>query len=103
MQKGMLIFSDYVGKEIDNFIWYITMINGEMTLFSNDLYLTVDNNKNIIGSQWMTNWKFEIRNNKYLFYLNDKNNVLTLNGNIARLESENPNKIQIFELFDIIL
>ena len=103
MEKGMFIFIDYVGKEIDNFIWYITMINGEMTLFSNDLYLTVDNNKNIIGSQWMTNWKFEIRNNKYLFYLNDKNNVLTLNGNIARLESENPNKIQIFELFDIIL
>ena len=103
MEKGKFIFGDYVGKEIDNFIWYITMINGEMTLFSNDLYLTVDNNKNIIGSQWMTNWRFEIRNNKYLFYLNDKNNVLTLNGNIAKLESENPNKIQIFELFDIIL
>ena len=47
MVNGMFIFSDYIGKEIDNFIWYITVINGEMTLFSNGLYLTLDNNKNI--------------------------------------------------------
>ena len=103
MENGIFKFNDYAGKEIDIILWYITIINDEITLFSNDLYLTVDNNKNITGSEWMTNWKFEKRNTKYLFYYKDKNNVLTLNGNNASLEKENPYRIQQFELFDIIL
>ena len=103
MEKGMPKFKDYLGKDIDEFFWYITIINGEITLFSNDFYLSVDDNKNIKGSEWMTNWKYEEKNNKFLLYYIDKNNVLTLDGNNARLEKENSNKIQQFELFDYIL
>jgi hypothetical protein len=103
MEKGIPKFIDYEGKEINILFWYITVINGEITLFSNGFYLSVDNYKNIKGSEWMTNWKFENKNGKYLFYYVDKNNVLTLNGNNARLEYENSNKIQKFDLFDIIL
>ena len=103
MEKGMPKFKDYLGKDMDEFFWYITIINGEITLFSNDFYLSVDDNKNIKGSEWMTNWKYEEKNNKFLLYYIDKNNVLTLDGNNARLEKENSNKIQQFELFDYIL
>ena len=103
MEKGMPKFKDYLGKDIDEFFWYITIINGEITLFSNDFYLSVDDNKNIKGSEWMTNWKYEEKNNKFLLYYIDKNNVLTLDGNNARLEKENSNKIKKFELFDYIL
>ena len=103
MENKILTFKDYNGKQIDNFVWYVTIINDEITFFSNDLYISLDNNKNIKGSEWMTNWKYEKKNDKYLFYYKDKNNVITLDGNNARLESENYNKIQQFELFDIQL
>ena len=49
----------------------------------------------------MTNWKYEQKNSKYLFYYKDKNNVLTLDGNNARLESQNSKKFQYFDIFDI--
>ena len=103
MENKILTFKDYNGKQIDNFVWYVTIINDEITFFSNDLYISLDNNKNIKGSEWMTNWKYEEKNNKFLLYYIDKNNVLTLDGNNARLEKENSNKIQQFELFDYIL
>ena len=102
MENGMPKFQDYQGEIIDQFFWYITIINDEVTLFSNDLYLAVDDYKNIKGSEWMTKWKFEKKNEKYLFYYIEKNNVLTVDGNNAILTNENYNKFQQFELFDII-
>ena len=102
MENGIPKFNDFEGKEIEKFYWYITIINEEITLFSNDLYLSIDNNNNNIkGSEWMTNWKYEQKNSKYLFYYKDKNNVLTLDGNNARLESQNSKKFQYFDIFDI--
>ena len=103
MENGVPKFMDYEGVEINQFFWYITIINGEVTLFSNDFYLSVNENNNIEGSQFMINWKYEEKNSKYLFYYKDKNYVLTLDGNNTRLEKENSKKFQQFQLFDIIL
>ena len=103
MKEGKVIFEGYEGKDIEQFIWYVTILDDEMTLFSNDSYLFVDekNNMEIKGSEWMINWKCEEKNKKYLFYYKDKNNVLTLSGDNALLEKENGSNSQLFEVLDM--
>jgi hypothetical protein len=103
MEKGKVKFEGYEGNDIQQFIWYVTILDDEMTLFSNDSYLFVDekNNMEIKGSEWMINWKYEAKDEKYLFYYKDKNNVLTLSGDNALLKKENNNDVQLFELLDI--
>ena len=93
---------EYEGIDIKELVWYITIINGEITLFSNDFYLNVDNNKEVICSEFMNNWKYEEIDSNYLLFSQNKNYVLTLDGNNVILEKENiSNNSQLFELFDI--
>ena len=103
MEKGKVKFEGYEGNDIQQFIWYVTILDDEMTLFSNDSYLFVDekNNMEIKGSEWMINWKYEAKDEKYLFYYKDKNNVLTLSEDKALLKKEDKNDVQLFELLDI--
>ena len=94
---------EYEGIDIKELVWYITIINGEITLFSNDFYLNVDNNKEVICSEFMNNWKYEEIDSNYLLFSQNKNYVLTLDGNNVILEKENiSNNSQLFELFDIL-
>ena len=101
MDKGEVKFKNYEKEDIEQFIWYATILNGEMTLFSKDYYLYVDEENNIKGSEWMINWKYEKENSKYFFYYKDKNNVLTLSQNNALLEKRNRSKRQLFHLLDM--
>ena len=94
--------------DVKKYIWYVTLMNGEITLYSNDSYLggNVDSKK-AAGEEFMQRFKYEeIKNNKYteyLIYYNDKNNVLTVSGNQAILQSvSNNNEYQKFKLIEEI-
>ena len=45
-----------IGSE--SLIWYVTMINSEITFFSNNFYLNIDKS-NLIGNKYMIIWKYE--------------------------------------------
>ena len=88
-----------IGSE--SFIWYVTMINSEITFYSNNLYLSMDKS-NLISSKYMIIWKYEKKEDKYLFYFNKKENTLTVKKNKAIIK-KNKNKMnQLFKLIEII-
>ena len=88
-------------KEIDPFFWYVTIIDDEITFYSNESYLGVDG-KNINGNEYMVRWKFElIQNDTYIFYYETKNNVLTENKNkLILCQKDLKNYGQYFVLID---
>ena len=101
-------FKSISDLDVKKYIWYVTLMNGEITLYSNDSYLggNVDSKK-ATGEEFMQRFKYEeIKNNKYteyLIYYNDKNNVLTVSGNQAILQSvSNNNEYQKFKLIEEI-
>ena len=97
-------FLDYQGIELSNLYWYVTIINGEITLFSKGYYLYINQNQNVAGIELMKPWKYEIYNNsKFLFYIQDKNYTLTLyNNNLILKNVDNYSfNNQLFDLIDI--
>ena len=76
--------------EINLFVWYVTLLGDEITLYSNGSYLGADTDSNkAIGEEFMKKFKFEkINNNEYLIYYDDKNHVLTINGDELILAKE---------------
>ena len=97
-------FIPYENLDIDSAIWYITNIDNEITFYSNEFYLGIDEKEKMVkGFEDMNNWKFEVINKKYLIYYENKNNVLTINENKALLKEEDENKQnQLFDLIDVI-
>ena len=94
-------FVPYESREISPLLWYVTLIDNEITLFSNNSYLFVDeNNKIVKGDQYMKRWKYEVINKQFLIYYENKNNILTNNGNKAIIYSKNDN--QLFDFVDEI-
>ena len=90
----------------DLYIWYVTIIEKEITLFCNGYYLGANI---ILGKvtckKYIQKYKYEIiKNNKYLFYYDDKNNVLSIDvKNNLIIEKENPyTKNQIFKLIEYL-
>ena len=84
--------------------WYVTMIGNEITLYSNGSYLGADvNTGRAKGEQFMKRYKYEkINNMEYIFYYENKNNILTIKGNNAILQKENYNRTnQKFKLLEI--
>ena len=82
-------------------------MGNEITLYSNESYLGADiDSKKATGEEFMktyeNSYKFEkINDNEYLIYYQDKNNVLTVNGNNAILQKKNFNKAsQTFKLVE---
>ena len=80
--------------DISQYNWYVTLMDGEITLYSNESYLGANiNTKEPTGEEFMKTFKYEkIKANEYLIYYNDKNNVLTVSGNKAILQGESYNK-----------
>ena len=92
------------GKEINLLVWYITLIDKEITLFSNESYLSYNPKaKNIIGEKYMVRLNFEeVKKNNFMFYFKNKDYILTKDGNKSIVSKKNKNYLnQIFELFDL--
>ena len=87
-----------IGSE--SLIWYVTIINSEITFFSNNFYLNMDKS-NLIGSKYMIIWKYENKEDKYLFYFNKKENTLTIKNNKAIIKKSKNKKNQLFKLIEI--
>ena len=84
--------------------WYVTMIGNEITFYSNGSYLGADVNKGKAkGEPFMKRYNYEkIDNMEYIFYYENKNNILTIKGNNAILQKENYNRTnQKFKLLEI--
>ena len=88
-----LIFPCFRNEYVKLYFWYVTLIDNEITLFSNDRYLGINtNSKKVVGEEFLKRFKFkQISKNEYLIYYNDKNNVLTVKGNEIIIEKENSN------------
>ena len=84
--------------------WYVTMIGNEITFYSNGSYLGADESKGKAkGEPFMKRYNYEkIDNMEYIFYYENKNNILTIKGNNAILQKENYNRTnQKFKLLEI--
>ena len=92
-------------KNNKNYVWDVTLINDEITLFLNGYYLDVDEDQeNITGCQFMKVWKFKKIKDCYAFiYPNKKiNNILSMEGHIFKVNKAKIEKNEIFQLIDII-
>ena len=98
-----LIEQDIVDINLN--IWYVTIIENEITLFCNGYYLGTNVDlKTITCKKYMEKFKFEIiNNNNYLFYYDNKENILTIDENrnliIEKEKSDRTNqKFKLIEL-----
>ena len=103
MENGKVKFKSYEGLETNFLIWYITIIDNEITLYSNEFYLDADKNEGIVkGNPYMKRWKCEKKDSEYLIYFEDKNNILTIDGDKALLKNLYQNqRNQLFSFIDI--
>ena len=86
--------------ETEKYVWYVTLMNNEITLFSNGSYLYFDMNSDTAKYKGMEIFNYEEINKKYFIYYKDKNNVLTIDGDNLIFTKENPNKKN--QLFDFV-
>ena len=89
----------------ENYIWDVTIIDDEITLFLNGNYLDVDkDNESIIGCKYMKIWKFKKINDEYYFIYPKKNNnnILSIEGNLLKVNKEQPGNNELFQLIDVI-
>ena len=102
--EGKVEFVSYEGRDIDRLFWYSIIINNEITFFSNNFYLSFDENLKIVnGYQYMKRWKYEIEKLNFIIYFENKNNILTENEDKAIITGLNNNKEnQIFQFIDIL-
>ena len=96
-------FNDSNNFDTKPYIWNVTIIGKEITFFSNGSYLGVDLQKGkVTGEEFMKRFNFEKFNyNEYIFYYENKNYVLTANGNHVIIQKENFNRTnQRFKLIE---
>ena len=86
-------FKSVDNSDVNSYIWYITLMDNEITLYSNGNYLGVNtNSKKATREEFMKTFKFEkIGKNDYIIYFDDKNNVLTVSGSNAIIQKESYN------------
>ena len=102
--KRNLFFNSSTNLNVNLYEWYVTIIGNEITFYSNGSYLGGDKNtRRATGEQFMKRYCFEkIDNMEYIFYYENKNNILTIKGNEAFLQKENYNRAnQRFKLLEI--
>ena len=91
-----------VHLDVNLYFWKVTILDGEMTLYSNDGYLGADLNQyKVTGEEFMQRYKYEQKNKgEFILYYQDKNNVLTSNGNELILQKENYDSSQLFKMVE---
>ena len=84
--------------------WDITIVNNEITFFSNGFYLDVENDI-VIGKQYMKIWNFKkVAKGFYFFTYPGKkeNNILSAAENIIKVNKSKIGKSEQFKLIDVI-
>ena len=85
--------------------WDITILDNEITLFSNGFYLDLNkNNENTIGLKYMKKWNFE-KNEEYYNFIypeKDNNNILSIEGEEIIVNKEKAGENEIFQLIDVL-
>ena len=100
-ENGDPCFKSSEKIEADKFFWYITLINNEITLFSNESYLYFNKNSDVAKFKAMDIFKYEQKGKNFLIYYRNKNNVLTVKGDKISFKKESSNKDnQLFEFID---
>ena len=95
-----------VNKSEEKCLWEVTLIDNDITFFSNGFYLDIDNkNKEIaIGSKEMKKWYFDALDNNCYYFINieeGKNCYLTMEDDEdVRVNKKDPCKNSIFQLND---
>ena len=76
--------------DVNLYFWYVTLMDNEITLYSNGNYLGANlESKKTTREEFMKIFKFDkINENEYLIYFNDKNNMLTVDGSKAIIQKE---------------
>ena len=97
--------------DVNNYQWYVTIINNKITLFSNGSYLGANPEMGIATAEkFMQRYLIEeiksnSNNKEYLIYFGDKSNVLTVNGENVIIENEHSDrtnqKFKLIEELDI--
>ena len=102
-KDGNVSFLNVQGKDVKPYIWYVTIFANEISFYSNHFYLSGFTEINtVLGEEYNSKkWKFKIVNNEYMFYLDNENNILTVDENGVTLSKFNQSKLQSFTLFDI--
>ena len=94
-------------------MWDVTIIDNEITLFSNGFYLDVSKIKigdkeeigeELIGYEYMIIWNFEMDKNYYIFYYpkKGKDNKLSSENNTLKVNKERIDESVYFQLLDVI-
>ena len=92
-------FKTYLGNDY-SLVWYETLINEEITLFSNNSYLYMDEKKIVKGDQYMKRWKYKEESHQIYIYYENKNNILNIRGNNAIISNSTKNNDALFEFID---
>ena len=102
-ESGNLSVSNYQGMNINKHIWYITIFVDNIVLYSNHYYLSgIPEINTVIGEEDSKKWKFKKIGHNYIFYLQNENNILTIDGNNLTLSKNNNNRLfQLFSLYDV--
>ena len=105
MEQKKIIASNK-DKNIKDLIWYITIINNEITLFSNGYYISVDDDgKSINGNKYMKKWnlkKLEKEEYSLQYILENKIVILTIKDANISVQENVQNEYQNFYFIDVI-
>ena len=117
IKTSNLLCMDYLGNIIflpqknikDNYsyIWYITILDNEITFYNNQFYLGINpKEKKVVKEEFMKKWKFNIieKTLYYFFYYENESNILTENNNQALVQIQIDKRYynQLFVISDII-
>ena len=102
MEKdGKVKFVEDGKGDVDSMLWYVTLLDNVITLFSNGFYLDYnEKNNKVEGFQYMKRWKVEKVNEKYYLYYENKNNILTISGEKAIVKNTIVNDDQLLDFID---
>jgi hypothetical protein len=102
-EDGNISLKSAFQLNVNSYIWQVTILDDELTLFSNDRYLgaNIDEEK-VTSEEFMKRFKFKKYNNgQYLIFYNDLDHVLTANWDkmiISKQKSDN--EVQLFKLIE---
>ena len=85
--------------------WVLTILNNEITAFSNGFYLDIDGEgkEDVVGFQYMKNWNIEKAKSNY-YFINPKkvkNNILSIEGGQVKVNKGEAGDTELFQLIDI--